>query len=390
MLPNLYIQSEIKSLNFLKKTDNIIYIGPELSAAEKSLLTSTGAPVVFVQDIIANLSKEVLEYNFPGVALPETFSVDSINAQIRSELAFSADPTHYMVVHFVHGDFHVYVAETNLDKLVWYLRRLVDRPEPMETVSPKAKRKLRVIWDKMSKFSGELYESVNDDIEQEPCQDEDAAKEETDDIRFSVRPSKPQVERCRKLSEPEIRFRVTSQQEPPQADQTFSTEMAKAAAEIEKMVKDLLLQGFPAEIVQSWLNEAVKLSRLRITRQFKILLVDYDMEIKMGPLPKTVFLFYLRHPEGVKFTYLQDHVDELRNIYGHVSVNDDPVKMDESIASLTDPLNNSICEKCAAIKKAFMLKVHDNVARNYYITGMQGGEKGIALDRNLVEWECQL
>ena len=316
--------------------------------------------------------------------------MDSINAQIRSELAFSADPTHYMVVHFVHGDFHVYVAETNLDKLVWYLRRLVDRPVPMEKVSPKAKRKLRVIWDKMSKFSGELYESVNDDIEQESCQDEDAAKEETDDIRFSVRPSKPQVERCRKLSEPEIRFRVTSQQEPPQADQTFSAEMAKAAAEIEKMVKDLLLQGFPAEIVQSWLNEAVKLSRLRITRQFKILLVDYDMEIKMGPLPKTVFLFYLRHPEGVKFTYLQDHVDELRNIYGHVSVNDDPVKMDESIASLTDPLNNSICEKCAAIKKAFMLKVHDNVARNYYITGMQGGEKGIALDRNLVEWECQL
>ena len=390
MLPNLYIQSEIKSLNFLKKTDNIIYVGPELSAADKSLLTATGAPVVFVQDIIAKLSKEVLEYNFPGVALPETFSVDSINAQIQSELTFSADPTHYMVVHFVHGDFHIYDAETNLDKLVWYLRRLVDRPEPMEKVSPKAKRKLRVIWDKMSKFSGELYESVNDDIEQEPCQDEDAAKEDTDDIRFSVRPSKPQVERCRKLSEPEICFRVTSQQEPPQADQTFSTEMAKAAAEIEKMVKDLLLQGFPAEIVQSWLNEAVKLSRLRITRQFKILLVDYDMEIKMGPLPKTVFLFYLRHPEGVKFTYLQDHIDELRNIYGHVSVNDDPVKMDESIASLTDPLNNSICEKCAAIKKAFMLKVHDNVARNYYITGLQGGEKGIALDRNLVEWECQL
>ena len=386
MLPNLYIQSEIKSLTFLKKTDNIIYIGPELSAAEKSLLTATGAPGVFVQDMIAKLSKEVLEYNFPGVALTEAFSVDSINAQIQSELTFSADPTHYMVVHFVHGDFHVYDAETNLDKLVWYLRRQMDRPVPMEKVGPKAKRKLRVIWDKMSKFSGELYESV----EQELSQDEDAAKEETDDIRFSVRPSKPQVERCRKLSEPEIRFRVTSQQEPPQADQTFSAEMAKAAAEIEKMVKDLLLQGFPAEIVQSWLNEAVKLSRLRITRQFKILLVDYDMEIKMGPLPKTVFLFYLRHPEGVKFTYLQDYVDELRNIYGHVSVNDDPVKMDESIASLTDPLNNSICEKCAAIKKAFMLKVHDNVARNYYITGMQGGEKGIALDRNLVEWECQL
>ena len=372
MLPNLYIQSEIKSLTFLKKTKCIIYVGPELSAADKSLLAATGAPVVFVQDILSKLSKEVMEYNLPGVALPEAFSLDAINAQILSELEFSADPTHYMVVSYVRDSFHVYDAETYLDKLVWYLRGRVIRPVLTSKIGqPKAKKKTHNIWDMMCNFLGERDDSCYEGIEQEPDQDAEVAKEETDDVRLSVRS-------------------VTSQQAPPQADQTFSDEMAKAAAEIEKMVKDLLLQGFPAEIVQSWLNETVKLSRLRITRQFKILLVDYDMEIKMGPLPKTVFLFYLRHPEGVKFTYLQDHVDELRNIYGHVSVNDDPVKMDESIASLTDPLNNSICEKCAAIKKAFMLKVHDNVARNYYITGMQGGEKGIALDRSLVEWECEL
>ena len=385
MLPNLYFQKEIQSLIFLKDTPNVMYVGPELSDADKAMLTAIGASMVFVQDVLAKLSKEVMEYNFPGVVLPEGFSVESINAQILSELEFGADSSHYILVHFENGQFSVYDAETHMDKLVWYLKRLVDRPE-----KPKLKRCLRAKWRKMSDFSGNLYDAVQEFGKELSQEEQKEVQEDNDDIRFSVSPSKPQVERCRKLSEPEIRFRVTSQHEPPQADQTFSAEMAKAAAEIEKMVKDLLLQGFPAEIVQSWLNEAVKLSRLRITRQFKILLVDYDMEIKMGPLPKTVFLFYLRHPEGVKFTYLQDYVDELRNIYGHVSVNDDPVKMDESIASLTDPLNNSICEKCAAIKKAFMLKVHDNVARNYYITGMQGGEKGIALDRNLVEWECQL
>lgn len=385
MLPNLYFQKEIQSLIFLKDTPNVMYVGPELSDADKAMLTAIGASMVFVQDVLAKLSKEVMEYNFPGVVLPEGFSVESINAQILSELEYGTDSSHYILVHFENGQFSVYDAETDLGKLIWYLKRLVDRPE-----KPKLKRRLRAKWRKMSDFSGNLYDAVQEFGKELSQEEQKEVQEDNDDIRFSVSPSKPQVERCRKLSEPEIRFRVTSQHEPPQADQTFSAEMAKAAAEIEKMVKDLLLQGFPAEIVQSWLNEAVKLSRLRITRQFKILLVDYDMEIKMGPLPKTVFLFYLRHPEGVKFTYLQDHVDELRNIYGHVSVNDDPVKMDESIASLTDPLNNSICEKCAAIKKAFMLKVHDNVARNYYITGLQGGEKGIALDRNLVEWECQL
>lgn len=110
----------------------------------------------------------------------------------------------------------------------------------------------------------------------------------------------------------------------------------------------------------------------------------------MGPLPKTVFLFYLRHSEGVMFSHLQDHIEELKYIYGHVSVNDDPKKMDESIANLTDPFNNSICEKCAAIKKAFLLQINDHIARHYYITGMQGCSKYITLDRSLVEWECEL
>ena len=110
----------------------------------------------------------------------------------------------------------------------------------------------------------------------------------------------------------------------------------------------------------------------------------------MGPLPMTVFLFYLRHPEGVKFSYLQDHVKELREIYGRVSVNDDPQRMEDSIASLINPFSNSICEKCAAVKSAFMTLVDDEIACDYYITGMQGGKQGISLDRSLVEWECEL
>lgn len=174
------------------------------------------------------------------------------------------------------------------------------------------------------------------------------------------------------------------------ADMQFDSEMMKAAKEVEEQVKKLLYDGFPGVFIESWLKKYSSPGRLRITRQFKILLVDYDKEVKMGPLPKTVFLFYLRHREGVMFSHLQDHIEELKYIYGHVSVNDDPKKMEESIAKLTDPFNNSICEKCAAIKKAFLLQVNDHIARHYYITGYQGGPKWITLDKNLVEWECEL
>lgn len=97
----------------------------------------------------------------------------------------------------------------------------------------------------------------------------------------------------------------------------------------------------------------------------------------MGPLPKTVFLFYLRHPEGVMFSHLQDYRAEMRLIYEQVSVNDDLQKIEESVKRLLDPLDNSISEKCAAVKKAFILKVADNIASNYYISGAQGERKGI-------------
>ena len=150
------------------------------------------------------------------------------------------------------------------------------------------------------------------------------------------------------------------------------------------------MTGFPVEVIKSWLEESVKLSRLRITKQFNIILVDYKKEVKMGPLPKTIFLFYLRHPEGVKFSYLQDHVKELRHIYGHLSKNDDPVKMERSIAGLIDPLNNSISEKVNAIKTAFQNQVRDDISKHYYVRGAQGEKKGISLNRDLVEWECEL
>ena len=105
---------------------------------------------------------------------------------------------------------------------------------------------------------------------------------------------------------------------------------------------------------------------------------------------QAVFLFFLRHPEGVMFSHLQDHRKELREIYGRVCTNDDPKKMEESISRLIDPFDNSICEKCAAVKKAFVMNVSDTIAKNYYINGAQGERKGISLDRNLVEWECEL
>lgn len=59
----------------------------------------------------------------------------------------------------------------------------------------------------------------------------------------------------------------------------------------------------------------------------------------------------------------------------------------QSIEDVTNPLLNSINEKCARIRGAFVGQFDDDMARHYYIDGLRGEPKKIALPRNQVAWE---
>lgn len=384
--------NEIKSgdipiLSFLKGTDYAMYVGPELSPKQREQLRSKDipVPVIYLPEILEQLSESVLDYNFPGVVMPESLSVESIYEQIRAEFGGRVTPESRLIVKYNGDILLIYDAKDSFSLVISYL---INMSKP----TPKSKRSLRhLIWwqkndSRQEGLYDDLYEALDEDTDVVVDECRQFVEEEIEDIRFRV--SEPPQACCpgkkRRIHLHEEACRQISSEE------TFDAQMLEALKEAEEMIKGLLLKGCPTDLILSWLNQNVKLSRLRITRQYKILLVDYDKEIKMGPLPKTVFLFFLRHPEGVMFSHLQDYKKELSEIYGRVCNNDDPQKMEESIARLTDPLDNSICEKCAAVKKAFVLNVSDTVAKNYYINGTQGEKKGISLDRNLVEWECEL
>ena len=56
----------------------------------------------------------------------------------------------------------------------------------------------------------------------------------------------------------------------------------------------------------------------------------------------------------------------------------------QSIEDVTNPLLNSINEKCARIRGAFVGQFDDHMARHYYIDGRRGEAKKISLPRKLV------
>ena len=158
--------------------------------------------------------------------------------------------------------------------------------------------------------------------------------------------------------------------------------------EVRERIAKLRQRGIAEYLLEQLIHPDNRLSRMVITKDYRILLPDYnDMEIKMEPLVKAVYLLFLRHPEGIVFKCLPNYREELAHIYSDLRPAGLTDKAMQSLEDVTNPLLNSINEKCARIRGAFVGQFDDYMARQYYIDGLRGEAKKISLPRNLVVWE---
>lgn len=177
------------------------------------------------------------------------------------------------------------------------------------------------------------------------------------------------------------------------ADNRFNSQLGSESIddlldEIKERIIKLRQRGVSQFILEQLIHPDDRLSRLVITKDFRILLPDYNnMEIKMEPLAKAVYLLFLKHSEGIVFKCLPDYRKELAEIYVKLRPLGLSDRALQSIEDVTNPLLNSINEKCARIRGAFVGQFDDHMARHYYIDGRRGEAKKISLPRNLVVWE---
>ena len=132
---------------------------------------------------------------------------------------------------------------------------------------------------------------------------------------------------------------------------------------------DLLLRAIGVSVLEELRIEAAKsrLSRLLVTKDYRIILVDYgNKEVEMTPVHKAVYLLFLNQPEGIEFKKLCEYRNELLGYYMATAKLMDKQTIAESVDMLVDPLNNSINEKCSRIKSIF-LNIMDLYTANYYI-----------------------
>lgn len=166
-------------------------------------------------------------------------------------------------------------------------------------------------------------------------------------------------------------------------------DVGEIIADLERAVKKLRLRGISLTSIFDLIEQNEIISRLYITEDYRLFLPDYNnMEVKMAPQYKAVYLLFLNHPEGITLKQLETYHIELENkfkqVFGYKVL---PPKEIQRINTLEYPGNNQISVVLTRIREAFERCIDKHLAKNYLIAGRAGGLYKLQLDEELIEFE---
>jgi hypothetical protein len=180
---------------------------------------------------------------------------------------------------------------------------------------------------------------------------------------------------------------MTNTKDTTKNDELRQARCAILLKEVKERVQMLKDYGMSETEIFAHLHSAQPLVPMIISRNYRIFLGEERKEIHLEPIVKSLYLLFLQHPEGIVFKDLPDYRQELASIYNKVRPWGLTDRALHSIEDVTNPMLNSINEKCAKIKKVFEKMLDSIIAEQYYIKGTRGEAKKIALPRDLVTWE---
>lgn len=137
---------------------------------------------------------------------------------------------------------------------------------------------------------------------------------------------------------------------------------------------------------QRYQTPEITLSSIVISEIYKIHLPLYEnLEIKLEPLIKLVYLLFLNHPEGIVLVNIGDYEKELSSIYSKITKSDDLTKIRLRVSELTNISGNSLHEKISKINKVLKDELGDKLALSYQIIGTPGEAYKINLNPSLIQ-----
>lgn len=116
------------------------------------------------------------------------------------------------------------------------------------------------------------------------------------------------------------------------------------------------------------------LSSITVNSDMRIILPGYnEIELRMTPLARSLYILFLCHPEGIVLKYMHNYRDELRDIYLQVKPGADNDLADTAIDDIVAPFSDSLRQKLSMIKRAVNRYITDRqIAGQYTVIGQRG------------------
>jgi hypothetical protein len=125
---------------------------------------------------------------------------------------------------------------------------------------------------------------------------------------------------------------------------------------------------------------------ITINERRQILLPQLNnLEIRLNPLFKTLYIFYLKHREGVRLNELNAFKSELLSLYKKISVADNNQTIETRITDLVNPFGSSFSQKKSKLNKIITELLGEPLAKFYRIEGEPGEPFKINIPGNLID-----
>ena len=149
---------------------------------------------------------------------------------------------------------------------------------------------------------------------------------------------------------------------------------ASIVAQIKTLLKQLRTKGATDKEIDSLLSDQQP-GRAYVNTQGKLVLPDEgEVQIKLTPMERTLYILFLRYPAGINADELWRYWDELCEIYGSQTVYDDKDLIEDAVEGICDEEKVTWYTNVSRIKKKISDRLGKRAAEQYII---KRGEDGL-------------
>ena len=149
---------------------------------------------------------------------------------------------------------------------------------------------------------------------------------------------------------------------------------ASIVAQIKNLLGQLRIKGITDKEIDTLLTQQQTPGRAYINAQGMLVLPDAgDVKIKLTPMERTLYILFLRYPEGINADELWRYWNELCDIYGSQMVYDDKGLIEDAVEGICDEEKVTWYTNVSRIKRKITDKLGKRTAEQYIIRRGNGG-----------------